>query len=196
MHGSQGLSNAGSNGLEKEIKHILGFVAHSAEWSLIMKSADDDWEELRLSTFCDASFGTRCFGGYKVNLTGPRGSSFLIEWAGRLQGPQSTSSTESESTEWGRAAKAMLSVRGTLDACRLKPVRHDGYAQNHALRLTVGPGSSAKLEHLRVHADACFRFLAQLPFSLHRLSTTEIETDIIDQGSLGGTSPGTLQNRF
>ena len=62
----------------KEIRHILGFVAHTAEWSLIMKSADDDWEELRLSTFCDASFGTRCFGGKNVMLTGSRGSSFLI----------------------------------------------------------------------------------------------------------------------
>ena len=30
----------------KEIRHIPGFVAHSAEWSLITKSADDDWEEL------------------------------------------------------------------------------------------------------------------------------------------------------
>ena len=26
----------------KEIRHILGCVAHTAEWSLIMKSADDD----------------------------------------------------------------------------------------------------------------------------------------------------------
>ena len=34
----------------KEIMHILGFAAHSAEWSLIMKSAHDDWEDLRLST--------------------------------------------------------------------------------------------------------------------------------------------------
>ena len=103
-----------------EIRQILGFVAHTAEWSLIMKSADDDWEELRLSTFCDASFGTRCFGGYKVKLTGSRGSSFLIEWASRLQGPQSTSSTESESIEWGRAAKAMLRVKGALDAMSLE----------------------------------------------------------------------------
>ena len=55
-----------------------------------MKSADDDWEELRISTFCDVSFGTRCFGGYKVKLTGSRGSSFLIECASRLQGPQGT----------------------------------------------------------------------------------------------------------
>ena len=42
-----------------------GHQAHSR--SLIMKSADDDWEVLRLSTFCDASFGARCFGGYKVD---------------------------------------------------------------------------------------------------------------------------------
>ena len=96
------------------------------------ESADDDWEELRIITFCDASFGTRCFGGYKVKPTGSRGSSFLIEWASRLQGPQSTSSTESESIEWGRAAKAMLRVKGALDACRLKPVPCDGYVDNDA----------------------------------------------------------------
>ena len=81
----------------KDIRHMLGFVARTAEWSLILKSADDDWEALRLSTFCDASFSTRCFGGYQVKLTGSRGNSFLIEWASCLQGPQSTSSTESES---------------------------------------------------------------------------------------------------
>ena len=45
---------------------------------------------------------------------------------GRLQGPQSTSSTESESIEWGRAAKAMLRVKGALDACRLNTVPCDG----------------------------------------------------------------------
>ena len=51
----------GANGFEK-VRHILGFVAHSAAWSFILKSAEDDWEELRLNTFCDASFGTRCLG--------------------------------------------------------------------------------------------------------------------------------------
>ena len=144
-----------------------------------MKSADDDWEELTLSTFCDASFGTRCFEGYKVKLTGSRGSFFLIEWASRLQGPQSTSSTESESIEWERAAKAMLRVKRALDACRLKPVPFDGYVDNDSLRMAVSRGSSAKLGHLRVHADTCFRFLAQLPISLHRVSTTENEADIM-----------------
>ena len=42
-----------------------------------MKSADDDWEELTLSTFCDASFCTRCFGRYKVKLTGIKRQFFL-----------------------------------------------------------------------------------------------------------------------
>ena len=48
----------------------------------------------RANVACDASLGTRCFGGDEVNLTGSRGNSFLIEWASRLQGPDSTNSTE------------------------------------------------------------------------------------------------------
>ena len=75
LHGSQGSSHAGANGLERKSGTF------SDLWSLIMKSVDDDWEELRLSTFCDASFGTR-----------------WVEWASRPQGPQSTSSTELETS--------------------------------------------------------------------------------------------------
>ena len=66
----------------------------------------------------------------------------------------------------------MLRVKGALDACRLKPMPSDGYVDNDALRLAVGRGSSAKLGHLRNHADTCFRFMAQLPISLRRVSTT------------------------
>ena len=61
--------------------------------------------------------------------------------------------------------------------CRLKPVPCDGYVDNDALHMVVIRGSSAKLGHLRVHATTCFRFLAQLPISLHRVSTTENEAD-------------------
>ena len=73
----------------------------------------------------------------------------------------------------------MLRVRGALDACRMKPVLCDGHVDNDALGLAVGRGSSAKLAHLRVHADACFHFLAQLPISLYRVSTTENEAHIV-----------------
>ena len=79
----------------------------------------------------------------------------------------------------GRAAKAMLRVKGALDAYRLKPVPCDGYVDNDALRLAVQRGSSAKLGHLRVHAGTCFRLLAQLPISLHRVGTAENEADIM-----------------
>ena len=57
------MSHAGASGLERKSDTFSVFFAHSAEWSLIMKGADADWEELRLSTFCDASSGTRCFEG-------------------------------------------------------------------------------------------------------------------------------------
>ena len=59
---------------------------------------------------------------------------YNVEWASQLRGPQSTSSTESESIEWGRAAKAILRVKGALDACRVKPVPCDGCVDNDALR--------------------------------------------------------------
>ena len=73
----------------------------------------------------------------------------------------------------------MLRVKGALDACRLKPVPCDVYVDNDALRMAVSRGSSAKLGHLRVHADTCPPFLAQLPISLDRVSTTANETDIM-----------------
>ena len=71
----------------------------------------------------------------------------------------------------------MLRAKGALDACRFNPVPCDGCVDNDALRR----GSSAKLGHLRVHADTCFRFLAQLPISLHQVSTTENEVDIMTE---------------
>ena len=78
----------------------------------------------------------------------------------------------------------MLRVEGALDACRLKPVHCDGCVDNDALRMAVSKSSSAKLGHLRVHAYTCFRFLAQLPISMHRVGTSANEADH-DQGSLG-----------
>ena len=82
----------------------------------------------------------------------------------------------------------MLRVQEALDACRLKPAPCDGHVDNDALRSAVGRGSSAKLGHVRVHAETCFRFLAQLPISLHRVGTTEERGRHHDQGSLGGAT--------
>ena len=73
----------------------------------------------------------------------------------------------------------MLRVKGRLDVCRVKPGSCDGYVDNDALRSAVGRGSSAKLGHLLVHAETCFRSMAKLPITLHRVSTTENEADIM-----------------
>ena len=51
--------------------------------------------------------------------------------------------------------------------------------ENHALRLAVDRGLSAKLEYVRVNAQMCFRFLAQLPISKKTISTTETDADIM-----------------
>ena len=114
-----------------------GFVARFAEWSLVMKSAGDDWEDLRLSSFCCASLGTRCFGGCKIKLAGSRSNSFLTELACLLQGPLSTSSAKAEAIECRRAARATLRFKSIWDACRLVPVRCNGYVDKNALRLAV-----------------------------------------------------------
>ena len=180
--------------LPKEIRHILRFVAHTAKWSL--KSAVDDWEELRLSTFCDESFGTRCFGGYKVKLTGSRGSSFLIEWASRLQGPQSTSSTESESVEWGRAAKAILPSQKSTGCLS---------SETSALRSLRGQrcialGSAKRLvSEARASPSPCRNVFSVNGTASKFAAPGEHNRKRgrhHDQGSLDDATPRTLQNRF
>ena len=95
---------------------------------LIKKSAEDDWEEPRISTFCEASFG-----GVKRKL--------LLDRVG--ESPAGTAEHEFNRVriEGGQAAKTMLRVKGALDACRLKPVPCDGYVDIDAMRLAVSRGS-------------------------------------------------------
>ena len=155
-----------------------GFVARFAEWSLVMKSAGDDWADLRHSSFCDESLGTRCLGGCKIRLAGSRSNSFLTELACLLQGPLRTSSAKAEAIECRRAVRATLRFKSIWDACRLVPVRCNGNSDKNALRLAVVEAHQlSKLGHLRVHAEMCFLFFAQIPISLHRVDTTENEAD-------------------
>ena len=89
----------------------------------------------------------------------------------------------------------MLRVKGALDACRLQPVLRDGYVDNDALHVAVGRCSSANLGHLRVHADTLFSFPgAASNFDASSEYDRKRGRHHV-QGSLGGTSPGALQNR-
>ena len=193
LHGSQGLSHAGANGLARK-SGTFSVLSHTQLNGLSSrKSADDDWEELKLSTFCDVSSVTRCFGGYNVKLIGSTGGSCLIEWANRLQGPQSASSTESESIGWRRAAKAMLLVKGALDDCRLEPVPCGGYVDTDALRsaarhIRKARASPCPRRHVFSYPGAASHFAASGEYNRERGRHH-------DQGSLGGMSPRTQQNR-
>ena len=99
LQGSQGLSHAGANGLGRK-SSTFSVLSHNE------LTGEGSWgsapSALR-SSERDASVKSRS-----------RGSSLLIEWASRRQEPQRTSSTESESFEWGRAATAMLRVKEEL----------------------------------------------------------------------------------
>ena len=113
---------------------------------------------------------------------------FLHDRVGEsLQEPQDTSSTESESIEWGRATKAMLRVKGVLDACRLKPVLCDGYVDTDAL-LREAKASPCPRRDQFSSPGAASNFAASSEYDRKRGRHH-------DQGSLGCTSPGALQNR-
>ena len=103
------------------------------------------------------------------------------------------SSIESESIEWGRAAKAMLRVKGALDACRLKPVPYDGYVDGDALCMAGEQSFISKARASPCPRRHTFSFPRAGSISLYRVSTTEHEAEIMANASLGGTSPGALR---
>ena len=76
----------------------------------------------------------------------------------------------------------MLRVKGELDACRLKPVPCDGYVDNDALRFGVGLAGLIS----KAWASPCLRRdvlpfpgAGSDPITLHRVSSTENEADIM-----------------
>ena len=105
--------------------------SHSSEKSLVMTSADDDCEDPRLSTFRDAVFATRCYGGFKIKLV-VEDQFLLIEWASHQQKQRGTVPTEAETIEWRRATRATLK---TWAPCKLRPISLDGFVTRDALCL-------------------------------------------------------------
>ena len=47
--------------------------------------------------------------------------------------------------------------------------------ENDALRMAVSRGSSAKLGHLRVHADACFRLYHLFKYEIFGLTFKKVQ---------------------
>ena len=126
-----------------------------------------------------------------LSHAGARGSSFLIEWASRLQGPQSTSSTKSESIEqpkrccaskeqWMLVTRNQYLVMATWTTTRC--------AWRWAEARQQSSGISCPRRHVFPFPGAASNFAASSEYNKKRGRHR-------DQSSLGGTSPRTLQNK-
>ena len=164
---------------EKELRHILAYCLGSCATELCMRFEGEPWEELWLDCFSDANFAAPCSdGGYCLFLRGARGTIMPLDWRSRRQRATATSSTESELMEWADAAKAALRFQGLLNACRVTEIAAQGHVDNDATRIAVGRGSSAKLAHMRKHAEVCLQFLQQCGVPIKRVDTTDNPADI------------------
>lgn len=148
---------------------MLGYLPHTVEYRLEFVGCEENWEDLVLETQCDAAFGVTSHGGHKLRLKGDEGSRPPLTWSSKRIACQTTNSTETETLEWGQAAETTIKVAAVIIAARIKPIKVHGLVDNDALRLAVIRGSSAKLGHLRVHGERCFRFLAQSGILMGRI---------------------------
>ena len=96
---------------EQELRHILGYIAHSVGYKLHFINKGDMWEDLWLEAFADASVGApRSDGGRLLLATGRYGSSYPLTWRSRRQATAATSSGDAECIEWSGTAKDALRV--------------------------------------------------------------------------------------
>ena len=96
----------------------------------------------------------------------------------KKQAISATSSGESESLEWGAAAKTTVRLAAILEAMRIQPIAATGYVDNDAVRMAVARGSSLALGHLGKHGEVNFRYLSQCGIVLKRVDTADNIADI------------------
>eukprot|EP00974_Lingulodinium_polyedra_P080507 7798883-Lingulodinium_polyedra.AAC.1 len=80
--------------------------------------------------------------------------------------------------EWSAAAKCAMRIAAMLEYCVMVPPTIRGLVDNDAVRLAVERGSSAKMSHMKKHAEVCFSFLNQCGIKLQRVDTSENIADI------------------
>ena len=104
---------------------MLSYVAHTADYGLIYEVGGAvDIETLRLVTYSHANFAAPfSTGGHITFLANERGTVRLpLEWRAKRQPISATSSGESESLEWGAAAKTTVRLAAIVETMRMQPV--------------------------------------------------------------------------
>jgi hypothetical protein len=164
---------------EKELKHVLAYVLGSTQKVLCFRYMGELWEDLWLEVYSDANFAAPCSeGGWGLFLVGEKGTFMPLEWKSRKQRLTATSSAESELMEMADAVKATLRMQGLLECCRTTKIKAKGFVDNDAVRMAAARGSSAKLGHMRKHAEVNLEFLKECGIPLFRVDTTDNPADI------------------
>ena len=132
-----------------------------------------------MNFFADADFNVpKSTGGLYLELSGPTGSQYPMDWGARRQGVQTTNSGESEAIAWGAATKAAIKLAAMVEYTRPRPVAINGHIDNQAVELAIKKGFSQKLGHLRKHAEVSLRLLHESGLVPHHVPGSENIADI------------------
>ena len=94
-----------------------------------------------------------------LELAGPTGSQYPMDWGARRHVVQTTNSRESEAIAWGAATKSAIKLAAMVEYTRPQPVAIKGHIDNQAIDQAIKKGFSQKLGHLKKHAEVSLRLL-------------------------------------
>ena len=145
---------------ETELEHLVGYVANTTDYCLVFINEGDTWDDLSVEFWADSNFvAPKSTSGEYLELGGPQGSQYPMDWDARLQAVQTTSSGEAEAVSWGSATKGAIKLAAMVEYTRAKPVEIIGLIDSQAVEQAINKGYSQKLGHLRKHAEVSLRLL-------------------------------------
>jgi len=165
--------------MDKELRHVLGYVKRTCHYGLRFVSMGDLWEDLWVVIWADGNLTVpRSHGGFFIALVGTLGTFLPLLWRSWTLSHATSSSAESETLVWGEAAKAGISLAAVVEATRRRPIEVLGLVDAEALRLAVKRGSSTKMAHLRRSAGLSLAWLHDCGIVLNHVPGVDNVADV------------------
>ena len=102
--------------------HLVGYIANTVEYKLVFLNSGDSWDELFVDFASDSDFNVpKSTGGMYLQLSGPNGSQYPMDWGSRRLHVQTTNSGESEAIAWGSGTKAAIRLAAMVEYTRSNP---------------------------------------------------------------------------
>ena len=181
---------------ELELTHLVGYIKGTIHHALLFFNAGDSWDDLYVVIWSDASFeAPKSTSGRFLELEGPKGSQYPIDWGAQRQVIQTTNSGESESVSWTGSAKAGIKLAAMMEHTRSKPVTIIGKIDNQALQQAIAKAHSKGMGHLKKHAEVSFRFLKECGIQMKHCKSSENTADALTK-ALGRVKLGQLIDRL